>query len=121
MRQFKPKGRSIIHKVALISGLFAAALAVYYWVRMVFTNPYNGPVHSDVVFNTFVMVLLPACLAMASILIKKPLLMYGAFLLALPTGFYMALTPGIFKWYGVVLVLYLASAILMTLDSKARA
>lgn len=67
--------RSNAHKVALITGLIASVLAIYYWVRVIFTNPYNGPVPGDVVFNTFIIMFLPACLAIASILINKPLLM----------------------------------------------
>ena len=47
-------------------------------------------------------------------------LLYLVFLGSLPSGLYFLLTPGVFKWLGMFCILYLVSAILMTINKVAR-
>jgi hypothetical protein len=51
---------------------------------------------------------------------ERVYLMYLVFLGSLPAGLYFMLTPGVFKWLGALCMLYLVSALVMTLDRVVR-
>ncbi len=107
---------SNLYKIALLPGLMALASAACFWIVLVYANPYSKSVGVDSTIITIAEMLLPACVSVLSLLLRRPLFMYVATLGAAPVGFYFALTPGVFKWYGVVPVLYFVSAALMSFD-----
>lgn len=101
-------------------GMFASISTMILWIVLHFFNPYNNqPPETDVLFNTFFTLLVPAFIAFFGALKKKTILLFIAFIWSLPISLYMSMTPGIFKLFGLTSILYLLTAILM-LISKLR-
>ncbi|MEC1640045.1 hypothetical protein P9E76_00080 [Schinkia azotoformans] len=100
-------------KVSAMLGLISGLLSICLWISLSFFNPYSNAVDIEPIINTFIMLFLPACLAITSSIMSKKLLMLIAFLWALPISLYMAMTPGIFALFGVTCFAYLLSYLLM--------
>lgn len=94
-------------------GFFSSVGSIGLWGILIFLNPYNSSVETDVVLRTFLGLLIPAFIALISVSKQKTYLMYIAFMWSLPLSFYMTLTPSIFKLFGLSSLLYLLSGILM--------
>lgn len=99
-------------------GIVTAVAHFFLWVILVFANPYVRSIEIDVIAITFVAMVLPALLAIISVRLHRPFMMYLAFLWSLPMSFYFTLTEGIFRWFGVISLFYLTSAILMSTQKR---
>ncbi|MFE5321428.1 hypothetical protein ACFQ88_22215 [Paenibacillus sp. NPDC056579] len=96
-----------------MTGLVSGIGSIVLWLIMIFFNPYSSPVHIDTKVLTFVMIGLPACLAILASLLARAALMLAAFIWSLPVSLYLLMTPGIFSLFGVTCALYLISFIVM--------
>ncbi|MBU8878685.1 hypothetical protein BGM26_06735 [Bacillus sp. FJAT-29790] len=96
-----------------IIGLIAGLLSILLWLILNFFNPYSNLINGGTTFVSFVMLVLPGCLAIISFSISKKLFMLVAFIWSLPLSLYLLMTPGIFLIFGITSFTYLISYILM--------
>ncbi len=103
---------------ASLVGTTAAAVSILLWTILVFINPYRdrAAIEIDTLVVTLATLLFPACLALYSSLRLKNKPMFVSFFWSLPVSLYLTGTPGIFKFFGLTSVLYLASAVLMFIN-----
>jgi len=111
---------SVVSQLLLIlarsAGLLGALTAAVLWAVFIFFNPYYSP---DQGFNlapyaTAIMMILLAVAAAWATLHVRPLILLVAFVGSFaPAGFYVLLTPSIFKWIGVADLLYLIALLFM--------
>lgn len=102
----------------VISGLASAIL----WIRLNFYNPYSpNTLGSETTLISFLMLLLPACLAVISSATNKQWLMFIAFVWSFPLSVYLAFTPGVFALFGVTCLGYLMSFLLMRFTKASKA
>lgn len=97
----------------MISGIISLVL----WFIFAFFNPYAAPANTPT-FITFVMLFLPACLAIYASAMVKLRLLLTAFVWSLPISLYVYFTPGIFSWFGITSLAYLFSFILIFVSQK---
>lgn len=102
-----------------IGGL-AAVFSIVLWVILIFFNPYNGEFQMEPFLNTFITLFLPACLALGAAVATRKYFMLIAFIWSAPISTYMALTPGLFKLFGLTSGLYLVSFLIMNLAGKSK-
>lgn len=108
-------------KITKLIGLFASVGSMILWIILTFYNPYTHEhVDNDVLLNTLFTLFVPACVALLASIITKPSLMLIAFVWSLPISLYIAMTPSIFKMFGITSVLFLISGILMIRDIRSR-
>ncbi|MBS4209488.1 hypothetical protein [Bacillus sp. FJAT-50079] len=100
-------------KASAILGIIAGILSICLWLVFSFFNPYSNSAEFAPILNTFIMLFIPACLAIISSLKRKKLWMFIAFIWSLPISLYTAMTPSIFALFGVTCFLYLLSYLLM--------
>jgi hypothetical protein len=110
----------IVRRAAYLFSVFIIIFGFYFWLKINFLNPYVKSSSVNAIVNTFILIVVPAILSLVSVYTKRPALMYIAVILALPAGFYLALTPGIFKWYGLILGMYLCAAGLMFIGNRIK-
>ena len=101
-----------VGKLGSLIGIVAAVGNILLWVIFAFFNPYATP-ENDVIVRTLFVLALPSGIALVSALLSKSWVMLLLFLWLLPSGFYNAMTPGIFKWLGLFTLLFLLSGILL--------
>ncbi len=111
---------SLIGMIATFFGLMAALGSVLLWLMFLFINPYSNAAISGLTYIIALTMCSLSVLGIFASLKTRLYLMYLVFLGSLPFGLYFLLTPGVFKWLGVLCMLYLVSAIVMTLN-KANA
>jgi len=93
-------------------GLAGPLMGILLWTIFIFYNPYSsGQIDADTFYITFFMLCLPAIAGFLTVVLNRPGYMWVVFIWSLPCGLYFSATPGIFKLYGIVLMLYLAAAI----------
>jgi len=102
-----------IQKAGKIFGILSGAASISLWTVLNFFNPYSNMNGIETVVTSFLMLLLPACLAILSSLTSKQSLMPIAFIWSLPFSLYLVFTPGIFALFGVTSVAYLGCFIFM--------
>lgn len=90
-----------IQKKPAILGLISGILSICLWIIFSFFNPYSNTTDIEPILNTFIMLCLPACLAIISSLMSKKVLMLIAFIWSLPISLYVAMTPSIFAIFGL--------------------
>ena len=119
----KDRGRRLGSKIspigmtASVFGVVASSGSGVLWLLFLFVNPYSNAEMSAVTYSiAFAMCSLSVLGIIASVK-GRIYLMYLVFLGSVPAGLYFLLTPGVFKWFGALCMLYLVSAMLMTLDS----
>lgn len=100
-------------KVSAILGAISGALSIWLWVIFSFFNPYSNATEIDPILNLFIMLCLPACLAIISSIMTKKSFMLIAFIWSLPISLYVAMTPSIFALFSVTCFAYLISYFLM--------
>jgi len=99
-------------------GLIASLGTLVFWFILLFINPYGGKIELDSLVPISFMVIL-ALIGLFSSLRLKSTVMFAVFILSfIPFGYYMLLTPGIFKWIGIFSAMYLPSAILMAINNR---
>lgn len=69
---------------------------------------------------TFLMLLLPAFLAIIASMTSKQLWLLIAFIWSFPFSLYLVVTPGIFVLFGVTCIIYLISFLLMTFTKSQK-
>lgn len=100
-------------KIAQRIGVIASISTMILWIILTLFNPYTHErAENDVLINTLFSLFVPACVALLASVIKKPSLMFIAFVCSLPISIYMTMTPSIFKLFGVTSLMYLISGIL---------
>lgn len=104
--------RIIGRTLSIIAGVFSMVL----WIVFVLYNPYTNSTASDAAFNTFIMIFLPACLAIYASCRNKKVLMLAAFIWSLPISLYLTLTTGIFAWFIASCIAYFVCYLLMLLS-----
>ncbi|GLB61847.1 hypothetical protein [Cytobacillus sp. NCCP-133] len=102
--------------LGVIAGLFSIVL----WIVLVFYNRYTASSSGDMAGNTFVMLFLPACLAIISSFMNKKYLMLIAFIWSLPISLYLMFTPGIFAWFVASCITYFICFLLMHFPKNKR-
>ncbi|MEH7342388.1 hypothetical protein V7122_00630 [Bacillus sp. JJ1532] len=102
-----------MQKKSSFIGLIAGMASIILWLVFHFFNPYSNQISYESMFTTFLMLVLPACLAIYSFYKSKKLYMLIAFIWSLPLSLYMLLTPGVFLLFGITSVMYLLSYVLM--------
>ncbi|OZU89420.1 hypothetical protein CIL03_06830 [Virgibacillus indicus] len=78
-----------------IAGITSIAL----WFILIFFNPYSEAFQMEPFLNTLFTLFLPACLAIGAAVAKRKYFMLIAFIWSAPMSTYMALTPGVFKYF----------------------
>lgn len=107
--------------IANIVGLLASLGGMVLTIILLYFNPYGyDGVNSGTVSIAYTTLFAPALSALVTILFKKPGLMFISFLWSLPISFYLRGTPGIFKMFGVICILYLVTALLFLLLLNTR-
>ncbi|PAV28442.1 hypothetical protein CIL05_16005 [Virgibacillus profundi] len=101
-------------------GIVAGISSIFLWFILVFFNPYNGTFELEPFLNTLITLFLPACLAIGAAITNRKYFLLIAFLWSAPISAYMALTPGIFKFFGLTSALYLVSFLTRQLAGKAK-
>nr|WP_106781443.1 hypothetical protein [Lysinibacillus timonensis] len=100
-----------------ILGIVAGIASIVLWIVLVFANPY-AVLGSGGTITTFVMLFLPACLAIFASIKGKHVLLLLAFIWSLPISLYVYFTPGIFSWFGITSFTYLFSFVLTITSMK---
>lgn len=103
-------------RTASLFGVIASLGSLFLWVMFLFFNPYSNAGIGGVTYVIGFTMLGLSVVGILASLKTRVILMYIVFLGSLPLGLYFFLTPGIFKWLGLFCVLYLVSALLMTVD-----
>lgn len=102
-----------MQKKSALLGLIAGALSIILWFVLNFANPYTIQSETDAFLITFVMLVLPASLAIISYIKSRKILMLIAFIWSLPISLYLLATPGIFFVFGITSFSYLLSYFFM--------
>ena len=105
-------------KISRILGIIAGLSSISLWLVLVFFNPYSSDDGARIAVITFTMLLLPACLAIIAAIQPNSTGMLIASVWSLPVSAYLAMTPGIFAYFGLSSVIYLVSFIMMLLGKK---
>lgn len=129
--------RSLTEKIAFVTGLIGVALGAvvwgfYHWggnllwgliqIDADYKPNFSSSNFQFEMLKYYVLLFVPACLALTSILFNKKHYMYLAVFLHLPIGDFISGIPegiGSFATIQIVWVLYVISAILMTIKIKA--
>src|SRR5690625_365032 len=97
----------------------ASVASIILWIIFIFFNPYDtGNISSDLFFRTFMMLLLPALLALGATVTFRKVFLFIAFIWSLPMSIYLALTPGIFAFFALTSIGYLFSYLLLKINDK---
>ena len=102
-----------MRKSASALGLIAGIVSILLWVILNLLNPYSSQTSGGTTLITFVMLVLPACVAITSSLRSKKVFMLIAFIWFLPLSLYLLMTPGIFLLFGFTSFTYLISYVFM--------
>ncbi|NOU94183.1 hypothetical protein GC093_13290 [Paenibacillus sp. LMG 31456] len=100
-------------KISSILGITAGIISMILWCIFSFVNPYSNRFEPDAALITFIMLCLPACLAILSAILQQRALMIVSFIWSIPVSLYFTLTPGIFALFGVNSLAYLITFLLM--------
>jgi len=101
---------NMIGRIGAFVGIVASVSGIILWV---IPNIFN-----EAIPITFVGLGLPAILGFIASLYGTSWLMYVVFIGSLPLSLYVAMTPSIFRFFLLVSLGYLASAILLTMDKR---
>jgi hypothetical protein len=115
LKEGEIEGVCDIRKLSALLGLLAGVLSICLWLIFSFFNPYTNATDIEPILNTFIMLCLPACLAIISSLKSKKIFMLIAFIWSLPISLYVTMTSSIFALFGVTCLAYLLSYTLMLL------
>lgn len=106
-------------RVGTVVGIVASISGIILWVIMNFFNPYSTEgINEATIKITFIGLGLPAISGFIASVFRIKWLMYTVFIVSLPLSMYLAGTPSIFKYFLLVSLCYLVSAILITMDKN---
>ncbi|MFC5559892.1 hypothetical protein ACFPN4_12475 [Ureibacillus thermophilus] len=103
-------------KMALILGVIAGIFSIGLWFVFVFYTA--SLTDSGPAITTFMMLCLPALLAIFSSWLQKAYLMFIAFIWSLPFSLYMLWTPGIFHWFFAPCAAYFICFLLLFMTKR---
>lgn len=99
--------------IANIIGLLASFGGMVLTIILLYFNPYSNEINSPgTVGIVYATLFAPALFTLILLILKKHRLMFISFLWSLPISFYLGGTPGIFKIFGLICVLYLVPPLL---------
>ena len=94
-----------------IVGVAAPQAVILLWLSFLFFNPYAEPPSDETRRVGGAMMLLAGFGSLAAF-VMRPVWMYVVFGLSLlPIGGYLAGTPGVYRWIGILYLVYLGAAI----------
>ncbi|MDR0267186.1 hypothetical protein [Paenibacillus sp.] len=102
-------------------GLFASALCIILCAVFLYWNPYSSiPPNSGTIKVFYTMLILPALVGIVASFLKNRILMCIVFVWSLPYGLYLSVAsiPSIWNLFGVVLIVYIVSAVQMKPKKK---
>ena len=102
-----------IRITSLLLGGIGGFASIVLWIIFTFLNPYSNGTEMGPIVIIFLMLFLPACLALVATISSRRLLMLLSFIWSLPFSLYVVLTPGIFALFGATCMLYLISFLFM--------
>ena len=106
-----------LNMIANIIGLLVSLGGMVLTIIFLYFNPYGGGFTSGTVKISYATLFAPALFTLVTLLFKKHRLMFISFLWSLPISFYLGGTPGIFKMFGLICILYLVTALLFLLNT----
>lgn len=101
----------------LTLGVFSGLFTIVLWIVLNFFNPYTTSSFDIVAANTFIMLCIPAFLAIFASFMKKKLLMLIAFIWSFPASLYLMLTPGIFALFIIACITYFICFLIMLFEN----
>ncbi|MEW6625131.1 MAG: hypothetical protein AB1420_18815 [Bacillota bacterium] len=104
-----------INSILKTIGVFSALSIILIWLYFTFSWISNNG--GQIIFSTFLMIFLPACLALVGSLKLKSTYLYVAFVWTLPAALYILLTPTFFRYIGFITFFYLLVGILINIVS----
>jgi hypothetical protein len=99
-----------------ITGLVASVGCIILCTIFLYWNPYSStPPNSGTIKVFYTMLILPAFVGIVASFLKNRILMCIVFVWSLPYGLYLSVVsiPSIWNLFGVVLIVYLVSAVQM--------
>lgn len=118
--------RSTIHKIASVLGFIASCIGMAVWWVTTYSNsliPFQTDLNPMVFVNRFYNIMflfLPACLALVASVFNKNYMMYLALLICIPIGDFISYDMKIFRFIQLTILLYIVSAILMTIRRSEK-
>mgnify|MGYP001431438018 CR=1 FL=1 len=106
-------------KYPLFSAMFASVGCIILCVILLFWNPYSKTqAGNDTILIISIMLILPACIGIIASFLRSVIIMSIVFVWSLPYGLYLSVAsiPSVWNLFGVVLIMYLVSAIRMRKD-----
>ncbi|WP_100407003.1 hypothetical protein [Bacillus solitudinis] len=100
-------------------GLIAGISSILLCCNFTIINSYNNPTLAGAMPSPFLLLFLPAALAIFSSLTSNQKLMFTSFLWSLPMSFFMVAMPDIFSLYGLISIFYFVSFLIMRFKSFA--
>ncbi|OIB01982.1 hypothetical protein AK95_03505 [Paenibacillus sp. LC231] len=100
-------------QICHVLGAASGAASMMLWCILIFFNPYSDETSWKPALTTYIMLFLPASLAMLGVLYSYRLLLLVAFGWSILPSLYLAATPGIFAWFGAASLGYLFAYLLM--------
>nr|WP_145162738.1 hypothetical protein [Paenibacillus terrae] len=102
-----------LRRPAALLATIAGTATILLWMMLGFFNPYSSSLETAPLQITFFTLCVPAVLAIVSAWFRLKALVLIAFLWSLPISLYLAMTPGIFAWFGATSCAYLVTYFLM--------
>lgn len=110
---FRKEGVNTIRKLSILLAVLAGFLSIVFWIILILNNPYANSIVWETIIRSFFMMIVPAFLGLAASITNRSGILFVVFIWSLPMSFYLFLTPGIFTFYGLTSIAYLASYLLM--------
>lgn len=104
-------------KVSRLTGFFSAISGIILWIVLTFLNLNHSNIDMEPIIKTSLLLLLPSCLFLISLLLNNGIGLLIATVWFAPAALYFSFTPGIFKLYGIILLLYIISTIFMLVNN----
>lgn len=110
-----------MRKASIIVGFLGGGFTLALWIIYIFYNPYTATSQtSEGVMATFIMLVLPAFIAIVATFMNKKYLMLIAFLWSIPISLYLLFTPGVFAWFFLSSIAYFISFLMMFIEGYIR-
>jgi hypothetical protein len=109
---------NLLRRIGSFLVFIGATTGIAIWIVLLYFNPYSRDGNSTPFMPSFIQLCLPAVGGLISSILRKGWLSFAIFIITLRISFYLAGTPGIFKYFGFVSASYLVSAILFTVADR---
>lgn len=106
--------KTIGFKIGQVTATLAAIGTIALWLIFLFANPYDNPAQvTDSVLIVILMLILSTLAVLASLTGRPYWMAFLAAIMLVPVGLYTLGTPGLFRWIGILEIIFLAAALLM--------